>query len=120
MIIGSRRAFLGGLAGVGGLLAFGPEALARGRWRGPAFIGNGLDELDLGRFEALASLLQETAPDELQRILVGKLRGGLALDELVAAAALANARAFGGQDYTGYHGFMALMPAFHMAQELEG
>ena len=37
---------------------------------------------------------------------------------LVSAAALANARAFGGQDYTGYHTFMALVPAYQMAGEL--
>src|SRR5207245_1007670 len=32
--------------------------------------------------------------------------------------ALANARAFGGQDYEGYHAFMALAPAYQMAREL--
>ena len=37
---------------------------------------------------------------------------------LVQAAALANARAFGGQDYTGFHTFMALLPAYQMASEL--
>jgi hypothetical protein len=31
---------------------------------------------------------------------------------------LANARAFGGHDYTGYHTFMALLPAYQMAGEL--
>src|SRR5207245_972199 len=31
---------------------------------------------------------------------------------------LANARTFGGQDYTGYHAFMALAPAFQMSSEL--
>ena len=32
--------------------------------------------------------------------------------------ALANAHAFGGHDYDGYHTFMALAPSFAMAQEL--
>jgi hypothetical protein len=40
------------------------------------------------------------------------------LRRLVAAAALANARTFGGEDYVGFHTMMALAPAFHMAQEL--
>src|SRR5262249_31967535 len=45
-------------------------------------------------------------------------KDGTELRELVAAAALANARTFGGEDYTGYHAFMALVPAFQMAGEL--
>ena len=45
-------------------------------------------------------------------------RGGTELRELVAAAALANARTFGGEDYVGFHTMMALAPAFHMAREL--
>jgi len=36
----------------------------------------------------------------------------------VAAAALANARTFGGQDYIGYHTLMALVPAYEMALTL--
>ena len=52
--------------------------------------------------------MQETAPDKLLPILVAKLKAGTNLKTLVTAAALANVRAFGGQDYTGYHTFMAL------------
>ena len=37
---------------------------------------------------------------------------------LVSAGALANVRAFAGQDYTGYHTFMALVPAIQMAGQL--
>src|SRR5262249_862799 len=51
-------------------------------------------------------------------LVVEKLNAGTGLDSLVAAAALANARTFGGQDYTGYHAFMALVPSYQMAQEL--
>jgi len=40
------------------------------------------------------------------------------LRRLTAAAALANARTFGGEDYIGFHTMMALAPALHMAQEL--
>src|SRR5262249_44444828 len=38
--------------------------------------------------------------------------------ELVAAAALANARTFGGQHYEGYHTIMAMAPAYQMSREL--
>ncbi len=40
------------------------------------------------------------------------------LRRLVAAAALANARTFGGEDYVGFHTMMALSPALRMASEL--
>jgi hypothetical protein len=50
--------------------------------------------------------------------VVGKLKNGADLRQLVAAAALANARTFGGQDYEGYHAMMALAPAYQMAREL--
>jgi hypothetical protein len=46
------------------------------------------------------------------------MKEGTDLRQLVAAAALANARAFGGQDYEGYHAIMALMPSYQMACEL--
>jgi hypothetical protein len=36
----------------------------------------------------------------------------------VAAAALANARTLGGEDYDGFHDFMALMPSYQMARQL--
>lgn len=118
MLTSNRRTFLGGL---GGVLAFGMEGLAAGRtrWILPAGERAGAT-LDLGRFESLAALLQETQADELQRVLIGKLRAGLALEDLVAATALANARNFGGHDYDGYHVFMALMPAWEMSRELRG
>src|SRR6266853_1525670 len=51
-------------------------------------------------------------------LLATELRGGTDLRRLVSAAALANARTFGGEDYVGFHTMMALAPAFHMAQEL--
>ena len=41
------------------------------------------------------------------------------LRQLTAAAALANAETFGGQDYVGYHAEMALVPALEMAGELD-
>src|SRR5262245_37243550 len=70
-----------------------------------------------GDYEPLVDLIQETAPEKLLPQLVEKIKAGTDLKTLTAAAALANARAFGGNDYTGYHTFMALGPAYQMAQE---
>jgi hypothetical protein len=61
--------------------------------------------------------MQETPLDRLLPVLVERLRTGTELRDLVAAAALANARTFGGEDYVGYHALMALSPAWRMAQE---
>jgi hypothetical protein len=66
----------------------------------------------------LADLLQQTHPGRLLPLLTAELKKGTSLRQLVAAGALANARAFGGQNYDGYHTFMALGPAFHMASRL--
>jgi hypothetical protein len=74
--------------------------------------------LTFGKREPLVTLMQETPPDKLLPLLVARLKSGTQLGTLVSAAALANARAFGGQDYTGYHTFMALMPAYRMSSEL--
>src|SRR5262249_39379917 len=64
--------------------------------------------LTFGDLEPLVALLQETGPDKLLPLLVERLRGGADLGRLVAAAALANARTFGGEDYVGFHTLMAL------------
>ena len=76
------------------------------------------DRLEFGDLEPLVSLIQETPADALMRKLKGELDRGTKLRTLIAAAALANARTFGGQDYTGYHGFMALVPALEMSRRL--
>src|SRR5262249_43065850 len=47
-----------------------------------------------------------------------QLKQGTDLKKLVAAAALANARTLGGEDYIGFHTMMALSPAYRMSQEL--
>jgi hypothetical protein len=83
-----------------------------------AFAGNDSDRLSFGDREPLVALMQDTPADKLLPILVEKLKTGVGLDALVAAAALANARTFGGNDYTGYHAFMALVPSYQMAKEL--
>ncbi|HEX4589895.1 MAG TPA: hypothetical protein VH120_08205 [Gemmataceae bacterium] len=116
MIGRSRREFLADVgrgaiaAGIGAGLA-GDLGLAPARADGP-------DRLTFGPLEPLVGLMHDTPPDKLQPILVNKLRDGVELRELVAAAALANARTFGGEDYTGFHTLMALAPAFHMAGEM--
>jgi len=76
------------------------------------------DALTFGALEPLVCLMQETPVNKLLPALVDKLKSGTDLRRLVAAAALANARTFGGEDYIGFHTMMALSPAFHMAQEL--
>jgi len=83
-------------------------------------LGHSDDSLDFGQLESLAALMQETAPDRLQELLIGKLKSGAQLDTLVAAGALANARTFGGEDYTGYHCMMALTPALAMSKRMTG
>ena len=74
--------------------------------------------LEFGPLEPLVRFMQETPVDRLLPGLKEKLRTGCQLDRLIAAAALANARTFGGEDYVGFHTMMALAPALHMAMEL--
>ena len=74
--------------------------------------------LSFGPLEPLVCLMQETPVNRLLPTLVERLRAGTELGRLVAAAALANARTFGGEDYVGFHTMMALAPALHMTQEL--
>ena len=76
--------------------------------------------LNFGNLEPLVCLMQETAADDLLPKLSAKLQSGTPLRDLVSAAALANARTFGGEDYIGFHTMMALAPAWHMSQELTG
>ncbi len=75
-------------------------------------------ELNFGKLEPLVQLMQETPASELVAVLIQKLAAGEQLQTLVAAGALSNARSFGGQDYIGFHTFMALAPAYRMAMEL--
>jgi hypothetical protein len=78
----------------------------------------GPDALSFGSLEPLVGLMQDTPPEALLPLLVERLQTGTGLRELVAAGALANARTFGGEDYIGFHAFMALSPSLHMAREL--
>jgi len=74
--------------------------------------------LMFGEWEPLVALLQETPADKLMPLLVAKIHSGTPLRTLITAAALANARTFGGHDYIGFHTFMALAPALKMANDL--
>jgi hypothetical protein len=76
------------------------------------------EALSFGPLEPLVCLMQETPVNRLLPTLVSQLHSGTDLRTLTAAAALANARTFGGEDYVGFHTMMALAPALHMAQEL--
>ena len=115
--IRSRRSFLRDV-GRGTLLASLGTALATDLELVPrAFAEDiGKEALTFGDLEPLVCALQETPVSRLQPWLVERLRGGLSLKSLVAAGALANARTFGGEDYIGFHTFMALAPSLSMSR----
>jgi hypothetical protein len=113
----NRREFLADV-GRGMLVASLGTALAGELGFASAWAEDGPPSLSFGDLEPLVALLQETPPAQLLPILVEKLHQGTELRRLTAAAALANARTFGGEDYFGFHVFMALAPAYQMAQEL--
>jgi hypothetical protein len=118
MVPNTRRAFLGEI-GRGMLLAGLGTSLAvdLGLSSVQAAEAEGDQLLSFGKMEPLVALMQETPPARLVELLVEKVKEGTGLQTLVAAGALANARTFGGQDYVGFHTFMALAPAYRMAQE---
>src|SRR5713226_1334354 len=113
----SRRAFLADV-GKGMLIAGVGSQLAADMGLGTAWAGDAPERLNFGKLEPLVGLMQETPIDKLQSTLVAKLHDGCDLKQLVAAAALANARTFGGEDYIGFHTMMALAPAYHMTELL--
>ena len=113
----TRRNFLEQV-GQGVLLASVGPALAGDLGLASARAAEGPTRLDFGKREPLVRLLQETAPSKMLPLVVDRLRKGTDLKDLVAAAALANARNFGGEDYIGFHTMMALSPSYSMAREL--
>ena len=60
--------------------------------------------------DRLAGVLRRRRPEKLLPLLKEFIDQGTPLRDLVAAGALANAHAFAGQDYNGYHAFMAMPP----------
>lgn len=113
----TRREFLADV-GRGMLVTAVGAEVATGLGLSPALAGGAGDSLSFGELEPLVCLMQETPVNRLLPELTDRLRTGTDLRRLVAAAALANARTFGGEDYVGFHTVMALGPAFHMSQEL--
>ena len=113
----NRRAFLADV-GKGMLIASVGPTVAAELGLAPALACEGPQRLSFGKMEPLVATMQETPIDKLLPILVARLNDGVSVGSLVAAAALANARTFGGLDYDGYHAFMALAPCFQMSQEL--
>lgn len=85
---------------------------------GTAHAADAPPALTFGDMEALVAFMQETSAKNIVPAVMEKIKGGTELKKLVAAAALANARTFGGEDYIGFHTMMALSPAWHMAQEM--
>jgi hypothetical protein len=112
-----RRAFLADVGKGMLVLTVGP-ALAADLGVGTALAEDTPKTLTFGDREPLVALLQETPAEKLLPLLVEKIKNGTDLGTLVSAAALANARTFGGEDYIGFHTFMALLPAYRMAKEM--
>jgi len=113
----SRREFIADVSRGMLIAGLGPT-LAADLGISSAFAEEDPKPLSFGDIEPLVSLLQSTPTEKLLPLLVQRLRAGIDLRRLVSAAALANARTFGGTHYQGYHAFMALLPAHQMAQEL--
>lgn len=119
MNLPNRRRFLADVgrsmlvASVGSSLAFDLQLAS-------AADGDGLERLTFGSRERMVDQLQSLSPERMLRMVVDELKGGVALKEVVAVAALANARAFAGEDYVGFHTLMALRPALTMSEELTG
>jgi hypothetical protein len=117
MSLNTRREFLGDV-GRGMLLAGLGTTLAGDLGLAPAWAADADASLSFGKLEPLVALMQDTPPAKLTALLIERLNSGTDLRTLVAAGALANARTFGGEDYIGFHTFMALAPAYRMAQAL--
>ncbi len=79
------------------------------------------ERLDFGPHTAMVRKMQDTPAGKLQPWLIDQLKTKKTdLKQLIAAAALANAETFGGQDYVGYHAEMALIPSLQISSEMTG
>src|SRR5262245_7615194 len=117
MKIASRREFLRGVGGTLGSAALG-YALAQRLGFAETMFRAETARLRFGALDPLVDLMQETPADALMPLLVEKLKQGAPISDLVAAGALANARAYGGTNYNGYHALMAMMPSYEMAPQM--
>ncbi|MCA9050839.1 MAG: hypothetical protein KDA89_19005, partial [Planctomycetaceae bacterium] len=116
--VNSRRRFLTNVSRGVLLASLGPGVMSELRLVPPAFGAEPEQSLTFGDMEPLVRLLQETPVERLQGSLLQELENGRDLKTLIAAGALANARTFGGEDYIGFHTFMALAPALKMSAEM--
>ncbi|MEZ6040723.1 MAG: hypothetical protein R3C20_09460 [Planctomycetaceae bacterium] len=115
----SRRQFLSSVS-TGTLIAtLGPH-IASELGFFPKALGDGFEEkpLHFGNMESLVCQMQETPVEQLQSQLARMIATGTSLRTFIGAAALANARTFGGEDYVGFHTFMAMAPALEMSKRL--
>lgn len=112
----TRRDFLADV-GKGMLTASVGTALATNLGLSTALAEGSPKALEFGRLEPLVQLMQENSAERMLPLVVDRLTRGTDLRDVVAAAALANARTFGGEDYIGFHAFMALAPAYEMSKE---
>lgn len=113
----TRRDFLADV-GKGMLVASVGTTLATDLGLSTALADSAGTALNFGRLEPLIELMQDNAAEKMLPLVVERLAHGTELRDVVAAAALANARTFGGEDYVGFHAFMALAPAYAMTREM--
>jgi hypothetical protein len=112
-----RREFLADV-GRGMLIGSVGAALAADMGLGSARAAEDTTALSFGKLEPLVAEMQQTPAEKIVPALIAKLKDGTDLKTLTTAGLLANARTFGGQDYIGFHTFMALAPAYEMSREL--
>src|SRR5262245_26242064 len=117
MSLRSRREFLADV-GRGMLVASVGSALATDMGLAKVQAYDAPARLNRGPLEALASLMQDSDAETLLPQLAELYRNGTDLRTMISAGALANARGFGGEDYIGFHTFMALCPAYEMSKEM--
>ncbi len=113
----SRREFLGGIGKSMGCAAVS-LAIAQNLGFAEALSRIARERLRFGVLDPLVDLMQATPADALLPLVVKKLGSGTPLGDIVGASALANARAYGGTNYNGYHTLMAMMPSFEMAAQM--
>lgn len=113
----NRREFLADV-GRGMLIGSVGATLASDMGLAPAHAGEVENSLTFGKLEPLVQEMQQTPANKIVPAMIARLNSGMDLKTLTAAAALANARTFGGEDYVGYHSFMALAPAYEMSREM--
>src|SRR5262245_30909440 len=112
-----RREFLADV-GRGLLIGSVGTALAADMGLGTVRANEDTSALTFGKLESLVAEMQQTPAEKIVPAMIARIKEGTELKTLTAAAALANARTFGGHDYIGFHTFMALAPAYHMSQRL--